>query len=171
MRHLANVRFAAIGPATVDALAEFHLKTDVQPDTFRAEALAEALAPQVSNCRVLLLRASRGREVLADMLNAAGATVEQVVVYESRDVLAPAQEIADALAAGRIDFTTVTSSAIVRSLAKMFGDSLRNSRLVAISPLTAEVLEELGYPATIVVGTYTCEGLVSAILATVSGNA
>ena len=41
MRRLASVRLAAIGPGTAAALAEFHLKADLQPDTYRAESLAE----------------------------------------------------------------------------------------------------------------------------------
>ena len=164
MRRLGDVRLAAIGPATVDALADFHLTVDVQPDTYRAEALAEALIPQVKGQRVLLLRASRGREVLAEMLEAAGAIVEQVVVYESRDVPTPDADVAEAVAAGKVDVVTVTSSAIARSLANMFGPSLGNARLAAISPLTAEVLAELGYPASIVANTYTSAGLAAAIL-------
>ena len=169
-RSLGGVRLAAIGPATVAALAEFHLTADVQPDTYRAEALAEALAPQVRGKRVLLLRASRGREVLAEMLATAGATVEQVVVYESRDVASPNDEVAEALADGTIDFTTVTSSAIARSLVRMFGASLRKTRLAAISPLTAEVLSELGYPPAIIAESYTSDGLTAAILAAASGK-
>jgi uroporphyrinogen III methyltransferase/synthase len=164
VRRLAGVRLAAIGPATAAALADFHLVADVQPETYRAEALAEALAPQVANERVLLLRASRGREVLAENLSAAGANVDQVVVYESRDASTPTAEIAEALAAGHVDYVTVTSSAIARSLVSMFGDSLAKTLLAAISPLTAEVLAELGYSAAIVATEYTGEGLVQAIL-------
>ena len=164
-RKLGGVRLAAIGPATVEALAAFHLTADLQPETYRAEALAESLAPVCCGKRVLLARASRGREVLAEMLTAVGATVEQVVVYESRDVAAPAEEIREAIAAGDIDVTTVTSSAIARSLVNMFGASLKKTQLAAISPLTAEVLTELGYPPAIVAETYTGKGLTSAILA------
>ncbi len=150
MRRLGNVRLAAIGPATVAALAQFHLKADVQPATYRAEALAEALSPHVPGKRVLLARASRGREVLAEMLTAAGATVEQVVVYESRDVTTPSEEVTQALAHGCIDYTTVTSSAIARSLVRLFGDDLRKTHLAAISPLTAEVLSQNGLPVSVV---------------------
>src|SRR6478672_396086 len=42
MRRLATVRLAAIGPGTAAALAEFHLKADLQPETYRAESLADA---------------------------------------------------------------------------------------------------------------------------------
>ncbi|MEX2026284.1 MAG: bifunctional uroporphyrinogen-III C-methylase/synthase, partial [Pirellulaceae bacterium] len=86
-RALGKVKLAAIGPATVAALERYHLRADVQPDSYRAEALAKALAGQAAGKRYLIARASRGREVLAELLTAAGAKVDQVVVYESRDVM------------------------------------------------------------------------------------
>jgi uroporphyrinogen III methyltransferase/synthase len=128
------------------------------------------LGPQARGKRVFLARASRGRETLAEMLAAAGAIVEQAVVYESRDVMEPDQEVADALTAGRIDWATVTSSAIARSLVRLFGDSLRQTKLAAISPLTAEVLTQLGYSPAAVADEYTSAGIVAAIRAADSGN-
>ena len=86
LRALGHARLAAIGPGTADALAEYHLHADRQPEEFRAESLAESLLPEVKGKRVLLLRASRGREVLAETLSAAGAEVHQAVVYQSTDV-------------------------------------------------------------------------------------
>jgi uroporphyrinogen III methyltransferase/synthase len=164
MRSLGGKKIAAIGPATVEALAGYHLRADLQPSEYRAEALAEALVPQARVKRVFLARASRGRETLAEMLTAAGAQVEQAVVYESRDVTTPDTDVADALAAGQIDWTTVTSSAIARSLVRMFGHSLKKTKLAAISPLTADVLTELGYAPVIVAADYTADGIVAAIL-------
>ncbi len=165
MRRLANLRLAAIGPGTAATLAEFHIHADLQPDSHRAESLAESLEPQVRGKKVLLVRASRGREVLAEMLIAAGATVEQAVAYESNDVKTAREDIAHELAAGRIDITIVTSSAIARSLVRLFGDDLAKTRLAVISPLTASALTELGFSPAIVAETYTTEGLVHAILA------
>ncbi len=164
-RRLGRVRLAAIGPATVAALAEYRLRADLQPATYRAETFAEALAPHARGKRVFLARASRGREVLAEMLTAAGATVEQAVVYESHDVASPNADTRAALDAGRIDWTTVTSSAIASSIIRAFGPALRKTRLAAISPLTAGVLNEAGYPPAIVAETYTSDGIISAILA------
>src|SRR5205823_6208599 len=129
-----------------------------------AEELAEALAPHVRAKQVLLARASRGREVLAEMLNAAGAIVEQVVVYESRDVATAKEDVVEALAAGHIDFMTVTSSAIARSLIRLFGNHLHKTRLAAISPLTASVLSNCGYSPAIIAETYSAEGLIDAIV-------
>jgi uroporphyrinogen III methyltransferase/synthase len=170
-RSLGNCRIAAIGPATDEALARYHLRADLQPGEYRAEALAESLTPQIRGKRVLLARASRGREVLAQMLEAAGATVEQIVVYESRDIEMPDQGVVAALEAGQIHWTTVTSSAIARSLVKLFGDSLHCTRLAAISPFTAQVLADLGYPPAVVAQTYTGEGIIAAVLAAESDKA
>lgn len=164
VRRLGNVRLAAIGPATAAALAQRHLRADLQPDTHRAEDLAKALVPQLRGKRMLLARANRGREALAEILAAAGALVEQAVVYESRDVAHPKNEVAEALAAGRIGWATVTSSAIARNLVRLFGQDLRRARLVAISPLSAQTLSELGFPPAAIAQIYTADGVVDAIL-------
>ncbi|MCA9241628.1 MAG: uroporphyrinogen-III synthase, partial [Planctomycetales bacterium] len=163
-RALGNAKLAAIGSATVQALSEQRLMADLCPDEHRAVALAQSLAEVAGGKRFLLLRASRGREVLAERLQAAGAGVEQVVVYRSVDVSRADPDLAAAMEAGRITWTTVTSSAIARSLVKLFGESLRNTRLAAVSPLTAGVLAELGYPAAAIAEQYTTDGLIDALL-------
>lgn len=165
LRALGGAKLAAIGSATAAALAEYHLKVDLLPDEYRAEALVEALVPEAAGKRFLLLRASRGREVLAETLLAAGADVEQVVVYKSTDVTKPNEEVAAALRAGEIDWTTATSSAIARSLVALFGGDLTRTQLAAISPLTAGVLDELGCKPTTVASDFTAEGVIAAILA------
>ena len=87
LRRLAGVKLATIGPGTAEELAKYHLRVDGQPaEVYRAEALAELLAKNAAGKKFLLARASRGREVLAETLRAAGAIVEQIVVYRSTDV-------------------------------------------------------------------------------------
>ncbi len=178
LRRLGRVKLAAIGPATAHELARYRLQTDLIPRQYRAEALAEALIRHGQNGRsnaehsegakgqrFLLVRASRGREVLAERLRAAGGVVDQVVVYSSTDVTEAQPDVAEALSAGRIDWITVTSSAIARSLAALFGQQLRRSRLASISPITSGVLRELGYPPAVEAAQYTTEGVIEAVLA------
>ena len=160
-----SIKLAAIGPGTADELAHYGLHADLVPEQFRAEALAEALLGVAPGRRFLLARASRGREVLAEQLRAAGAAVEQIVVYTSTDVERSDPTVADLLRAGRIDWITVTSSAIARSLAGLFGDDLRRAKLASISPLTSGVLCALGYPPAVEAAQYTMAGLVAAIAA------
>jgi len=139
------------------------------PQSLSSQREQGGVAPEqtgpLAGRRILLLRASRGREVLAERLTQAGARVEQVVVYTSVDVEQPCAQVAEALAAGRIDWVTVTSSAIARSLTAMLGENLRRARLASISPVTSGVLRKLGFAPAVEAQTYTMEGLVEAILA------
>lgn len=165
LRRLGHAQLAAVGPGTADALASYHLKADAVPEEFRAEALASALTePAKAGKSFLLIRASRGREVLADELRAAGGSVEQVVCYLSRDVTQPQEDVVAGLNEGTIDWITVTSSAIARSLHAMFGPSLRCVRLASISPVTSATLRELGLEPAAEASQYTMEGVVDAIV-------
>jgi len=164
VRALAGLQLAAIGPGTSQALAGYHLGTDLQPAEYRAEALAEALKPEAADGkRFLLVRGSRGREVLSEMLRDAGGDVQQLVVYQSTDVGHVAPSVVEELEAGNVDWITVTSSAIARSLVSLLGDKLSMAPLASISSLTSSTLEELGYPATAEAETSTMDGLVKAI--------
>lgn len=164
LRSLAGLKIAAVGSATAEVLAQRGLQVDIRPAEFRAEALAAELKPIAKNQNFLLLRANRGREVLAGALFEAGGNVQQVTVYDSRDATEPDESIAAAMAAGEIDWVTATSSSTARSLVHLFGDSLAKTKLVAISPLTGGKLSELGYEPTAVAEEYTTEGVVAAIL-------
>ena len=120
--------------------------------------------PHAAGSRFLLARASRGRDVLPEQLRAAGGIVEQVVVYMSADVETADPAVAAALAAGRIDWVTVTSSSIARAIVGLFGEQLRRTRLASISPVTSQTLCELGYPPAVEAIEYTMAGLVEAIM-------
>lgn len=165
LRALGRVKLAAIGPGSAEELAHYRLRADVVPGEYRAESLAASLRePAQRGERFLLLRASRGREVLAEELTGAGGHVEQVVVYSSRDVSATEEEILKLLLSGKIDWITVTSSAIARSLVALLGENLRKARLASISPITTATLRELGYEAAAEAHPYTMAGLVDALV-------
>ena len=164
LRRLGGLKLAAIGPGTAEELAQYRLRADLIPEQYRAESLAAALAAEAPSKRMLLVRASRGREVLAERLSAAGSAVRQIVVYSSTDVQRPDPAVAKDLAAGRIDWITISSSAIARSLWAMFGEDLRRSRLASISPITSETLRKLGCEPAVEAKVYTMAGLVEAIL-------
>lgn len=164
LRAFGGVKLACIGPGTAEALSRYYLTADLIPEQFRAEALADCLSAQVAGRRVLLVRASRGREVLAQQLVAAGGLVDQVVTYSSQDVQQVDPAIHRRLRQGQIDWITVTSSAIARSLVRLFGDDLSRTKLASISPITTSTLGELGFKVAAEANTYTMEGVVRAIL-------
>lgn len=165
LRALAGVKLAAIGPGTADELARYRLRADLVPDEYRAESLADKLREATdANARLLLVRASRGREVLAEELAQSRRHVEPIVVYASRDVTRAEPEVTELVAAGAIDWVTVTSSAIARALAALFGEQLNDCKLASISPVTSATLRELGYHVAAEARQYTMPGIVEAIL-------
>ncbi|MBN2293585.1 MAG: uroporphyrinogen-III synthase [Pirellulales bacterium] len=168
-----GLKLAAIGPGTAEELKKHGLHAKFVPREYRAEALADGLVDVAclsDGCgkRFLLARASRGRQVLSDRLVAAGAIVEEVVVYESRDILPnnpDIMKVAVELEAGRVDWVTVTSSAIARSIVQLFGEKLERAKLASISPITSGVLRELGFEPAAEAVEYSVEGVIQAILA------
>jgi len=169
LRALGSLRLAAIGPATADALREYHLEPDLVPDEYRSENLAAALRDRVRGQRVLLARADRGRELLHEEL-AAVAEVEQVAVYSQCDAVDWDAAVLEELKAGHVDYVTLTSSNIARALVRSLEASglavLRDGRvrLVTISPVTSAAVRELGLPVAAEAREYTVAGVVTALL-------
>ena len=163
VRCLSGLRLAAMGSATAKKLAEYSLRADLVPDEYHAESMVAALNKDAAGKRFLLARASRGRDVLATNLSAAGGDVEEVVVYESHDVGEAKAEVVWALDRGDIDWVTVTSSAIARSLVRLFGQQLKKTKLASISPITSSTLRELGFEPAVEAKIHTMDGLIRAI--------
>lgn len=155
-------RIAVVGSGTDEALKKrIGRRADVLPELFAAEGVLEQLLPEArEGKRFLLLRASRGRDVLKRMLQEAGGRVSEVVVYQSVDVSRAEPEIVELMDRGKIDWITATSSSIARSLVRLFGETLRKSRLVSISPITTGTLEELGFSPALEAKIASMNGLV-----------
>jgi len=163
IRKLADCQIAVVGSKTAAALARFHLQPDLIPKDFRAEALAEQMAPQIAGKRVLIVRASRGRDLLAGALRAAGGQIEQVAAYSHRDVTTADRAVLQMAAEGRIQWVTLTSSATAQSVAKLFGEAMQNMKIASLSPVTSQTVRELGFTVDAEAEPYTIDALVEAI--------
>ncbi len=163
-RQLAGVRLAAIGPATAQRLAEYHLRADVVPDEYRGEALAAAMVPHVAGKKVLWPRASRGRDVIPEALIAAGATFESLVVYRHVDVDEFPADVMNALREGRLNWIALSSPSIARNLARLLTPEQRSRvKFAVISPVTEAAAIEAGLKVDAVASEYTWPGLFHAI--------
>ncbi len=174
-RAFGTARLAAIGPATARALEQRGLRADVVAKEFRGEGLAEAMlaampagsAPGAAR-RVLLARAAQARDVLPDMLRAAGCVVDVVAAYETRP---PAPETAAVLAReleqGRVDAIVFTSSSTVQNLCDLLGPAaarlLVRPRVASIGPVTTATAVERGLRVDVTAAEYTVPGLVRAL--------
>lgn len=175
-RVLHACRLAAIGRQTAAELERYHLRCDLVPDTFDADHLAQTLVDQAFSSPAahprrptcLIIRASRGREVVAEKLSAVGVAVRQVVAYQNVDNDAPPPDLLEAMQSGKIDWVTVTSSAIADNLFRHFGDALQQTQIASISPITTGRLQQHGLHATVEAQVYTAQGIVDAIIAHMS---
>ena len=170
-RAFAGVRIAAIGPATVDALAAHGLRADVAPERSVAEGLLEAMAETqdrdaFANARVLLPRAAGGRDLLVDWLCERGAEIDDLPVYESRRPATPDADVLARIEAGEIDVATFTASSTVRGCLDLLNgrrELLRDVTIACIGPITAQTAEEAGLHVDIVAAEHTIPGLVAAL--------
>jgi uroporphyrinogen III methyltransferase/synthase len=156
-------------------LHDDRLRADLVPDTFRAEALAEKLGPHVQGKRVLWARASRGRDVLPLQLREAGATVEELVVYQNLDVGEWPAEAAGILERGELDWIGLSSPSIARNLARLLPPAARQhlgraTKIASISPVTTAAARDAGLPVNAEAATYTWDGLLAAIAKTLASD-
>jgi uroporphyrinogen III methyltransferase/synthase len=168
LRALGGIRLAAIGPGTAEILAGYHLRADLVPESFRSEALADALAKRAEGARILLARADRGRAVLREELEHL-AEVTQVAVYQNTDVPALPDAVAARIADGSVDWITLTSSAIATRLHDLLPEPARlrvrrDVRLASLSPVTSETVRGFGWDVAVEPEEYTWEGLVRSLV-------
>jgi uroporphyrinogen III methyltransferase/synthase len=163
LRRLAKLSIAAVGSKTASALGDFHLRPDIVPVDFHAESLADELSGKVNGKRVLIIRASRGRDLLADALRDSGADVQQLVSYQHRDVVEVDHDIMKQAQAGEIDWITIMSSESANSLHRLFGSDMSKMKIASLSPITSETIRSLGFSIAAEANPHTVLSLVESI--------
>src|SRR4051794_39332934 len=170
-RAFGNAKIAVIGDATAAAVrSELCLNVDLCPDSFVAEALADAFAAanEVRERRYLLLRADIARPVLRERLIQDGAAaVNDIAIYETKPASSLPQPLLDALDAGEVTWVTFTSSSTARNFLALLGDERRGQlasvKIASIGPVTTAALQDLGLEPTVQADTYNLDGLVAAL--------
>lgn len=170
LRAIGHLRIAAIGPGTADTLTEYYLTADVIPTEYRAESLVASLQNEAAGQRFLYPRASRGREVLPQGLEAAGGEVTNIVVYQSDDCAELSPEVVEAWDDRPIDYVLATSSAIARATVRMLGDRAKETKFVSISPITSDALRAVGVEPAVEATLYSMPGVLDALKSHVAGN-
>ncbi|MSQ93763.1 MAG: uroporphyrinogen-III C-methyltransferase [Gemmataceae bacterium] len=170
LRALGKLQIAAIGPKTAETLLGFHLRADLVPARFQSEDLAAELLTRIKpKQRVLLARADRGRDVVRQQLSSVCA-VEQIAVYWQVDAVETDEEVMNALRRGEIEFVTLTSANIARSLLERLDTTcLRRIqaseiKLVSISSVTTAEVNRLGYKVVVEAKEATIEGVIQALI-------
>ncbi|MFO8085265.1 MAG: uroporphyrinogen-III C-methyltransferase [Desulfobacterales bacterium] len=169
-RALGHLCTAAIGPATSDMLFKFGLKTDIIPESYRAESVVEAFSKQnIAGKNILLPRAGEARPILPVELKKMGANIDEIITYRTVQDRQNVDILLENLQNSHIDMVTFTSSSTVKNFKALIADDmispLMNGVTVAcIGPITADTAKELGFNVHVVADKYTIPGLCEAIV-------
>ncbi len=170
VRALGHIKTAVIGPATRKRLLEFGLKSDLVPESYRAESVVAAFSREpLQGAAVLLPRAGKARPVLPEALKKRGAIVDEVVAYRTEAVTDGAESLLQLLEEKRVDLITFTSSSTVKHFKALLPDHrfpalMEGIRVASIGPITSDTARRLGFTVHITAETFTVPGLVEAIL-------
>ena len=165
-RSLGGVKIAAIGPATLAALAQRGIQPDYCPFEYSSAGLLAGFRRMaISGQRFLLPRANIADKDLTRGIRGMGGIVQDIACYHT----APASISLDAaaiLSRGAIDMVTFASSSTVTNLVHALKNKkslLKKVRIACIGPKTAEAAMKAGLKVDIVAHVQTIPGLVSAI--------
>jgi uroporphyrinogen-III synthase len=151
-------KVAAIGPATARAVetllgvAVALIPPQAVAESFAAALLPQALRPDGSPTRFLLVRAEVARDTLLDALTQAGAEVTIAAAYRTviptgsvegiRELFAAPQNYPDA-----ITFTSSSTATNLLALIEAAGVTLPpDIPRISIGPITSQTLREVGLP-------------------------
>jgi uroporphyrinogen III methyltransferase / synthase len=165
-RIVRHLKVAAVGPATSAAVVEHGISLTVQPERFVAEAVLEAMTARddVAGARVLYAAARGAREVIPKGLEARGAIVDRVDIYESVASTRGGDVLRARIEAGEIELITFTAGSAVRAFADAVGlEATRRVGAASIGPVTSEAARDLGIRVAVEATESTIPGLVAAI--------
>ncbi len=174
VRTLHHAKLAAMGPETAAALERLHLRADLVPAEFRAEGLLASLAGfALRGARFLLPRAAGARPLLPEVLERAGASVDEVITYRSACPAQSVEQLRSALDDGRLDCLTFTSSSTVRHFLELLAAAdpahgrqrIAAASVACIGPITAATAAEAGLRVDVVPRQYTIAALAEEIVA------
>jgi len=171
VRTLGHLKLCTIGPVTAHQLLNYGLKTDILPETYRAESVVQAFEKiDMLDKRVLLPRAKEARTVLPDALKQMGAIVDEITAYQTIAVTGHDPKIIARIHQADIHMVTFTSSSTVHNFCHLFPDCIKNEvfrkkvRVASIGPITSETVRKKGLDVSIEAEEYTIPGLVKAIV-------
>ncbi|MBA3544071.1 MAG: uroporphyrinogen-III synthase, partial [Chthoniobacterales bacterium] len=164
-RDIGGARIAAIGPATAQRVREFHLKVELQPDEFVAEAVVREFKKEgdLENLRILIARAEEARDLLPKELGAMGAIVDIAFAYRTVPETHDRTEARARLAAEGADMITFTSSSTVENFLALGLPWPEGMTVASIGPITSRTARERGLKIGVEAARHDIPGLVAAI--------
>ena len=164
-RDLGAARIATIGPATAQRVRDFHLKVDLQPADFVAEAVVREFKKEgdVENLRILIARAEEARDLLPKELGALGAIVDVAIAYRTVAETNDRTEARTRLVEQGADMITFTSSSTVENYLALGLSWPPGMEVASIGPITSKTARDRGLAIAVEAPRHDVPGLVEAI--------
>ncbi len=167
LRDLGPVKLAAVGPATVQKLHQFHLHAALQPEVFTTEKLAECFsAKDVASQRFLLPHGNLADPSLAAHLRQHGGLVEEWTLYDTE----PEREDRTGVRARYlregahwITFTSSSTAENWHAVQLHPAPGAPCPKAVSMGPVTSATLRKLGYD----IAAEAPESTIDALIATI----
>ncbi|NFS06708.1 uroporphyrinogen-III C-methyltransferase [Clostridium botulinum] len=155
-----NAKFAAIGPATSEAIKVRGIMPSIKSKHFVAESLFEEMKKHVqSGDKVLVPRSKDARSFLVDALKKEGCIVDEVHIYETLCGQSSHTERFE-----NADTVLFTSPSTVKNMISMVGiDSIKEKDIIAIGPITAAELNKNNIKCSIC-DEYSINGIIDKLL-------
>lgn len=165
-REIGGARIAAIGPATAQRVRDFHLKVDLQPDEFVAEAVVREFKKEgdIENLRILIARAEEARDLLPKELGALGAIVDVAFAYRTVAETSDRTNARSRLATEGADMITFTSSSTVENFLALGLAWPAGMEVASIGPITSQTARDRDLTIGVEATRHDIPGLVEAIL-------
>ncbi len=161
---VANLRLAAVGPATRAVLSDAGLAVAAMPSDHRGDQIPEFLG-DVDGVRILLLRSDLADDTLPGLLRDVGAGVDEVAAY-CTTLRAVTEAGLEALDEG-VDAITFTSPSTIRGLVEALGVArarvIEESVVASVGPVTSNAAREFGLRVDVEASESTSRGLVDAL--------
>lgn len=160
---LKKVKIAVIGPKTAELLRKKGISVSLIPKEYKGESLADELIRKgIAGKRILIARASAGREVLVEKLKE-HASVDEITLYDTKPPRSRQLENFSRMLA-RIDAIIFTSSQAAKNLLDFVSvENINKIRVCAIGPVTAETLRNAGVRVDAMPRKYTVEACLDAL--------
>ena len=167
-RIFGSTKIAAIGGKTAAKLSEFGIKADFVPGVFTSKELGRQLIAHTNlkDKKVLLLRSKIASNELAELLEKAGAKVQDVAVYTAEQQICKSDWLIEGIDKGRIDWLTFASPSSANAFFEQITGDMVNSanvKIASIGPVTSERLKILGVNVDVTAAEHTLDGLIDAI--------
>lgn len=154
-----KANFAAIGPATANALKDQGIIPSIIAEQFVAESLFEAMQEVIqADDKIFVARSRQARPYLVEQLRAQGCLVDEVHVYHVEKGQLQGKSLEE------VDTIVFTSPTTVRNLIDMTSlEEVKAKQILAIGPITQKELVKHRIEADIC-DEYSVDGIIQKLL-------